>query len=113
MGYYKQDGGHEKPKKVQANVIRIVKCPQIGLNDRTIVADLGSTKETSGKTNDVLRKFQDNFKTQSMVPKNEWDYSHYDIGNFIKSTTPSVSVDNFTCNYYIEVIYYTLYRLLG
>ncbi|VUZ49266.1 unnamed protein product [Hymenolepis diminuta] len=104
VGYYKQDGGHDKPRKVHGNVIRIVKCPQIGLNDRSVVADLGSTKETSSKSNEVLRKFEDNVKTQAMAPKTEWDFSHYDVGNFIKSTTPSVAVDNFTCSYYVELL---------
>lgn len=104
VGYYKQEGGHDKPKKVYGNVIRIVKCPQIGLNDKTTVAELGSAKDTSSKTNDVLRKFQDNLKTQAMVPKTEWDLSHYDLDNVINSTTPSVAVDDFSCTYYLEIL---------
>nr|CDS32230.1 expressed conserved protein [Hymenolepis microstoma] len=104
VGYVKQEGGYDKPKKVQGNVIRIVKCPQIGLNDRTTVADLGSAKDTSSKSNDVLRKFRDNLKTQALVPKTEWDSSHYDMDNFINSTTPSVAVDDFSCTYYIEIL---------
>ncbi|VDN98834.1 unnamed protein product [Rodentolepis nana] len=104
VGYNKQEGGYDKPKKVHATVIRIVRCPQIGLNDRTTVADLGSTKDTSSKSNEVLRKFQDNLKTQPLVPKTEWDSSHYDLDNYISSTTPSVAVDDFSCTYYIEIL---------
>lgn len=103
VGYYRQEGAYNKPKKVQGNVIRIVKCPEIGLDSETQIADLGFAKDISGKTNEVRRKFQDNVKTQALVPKTDWDSSYYDVDNFINSTTPTVAIGDFSCTYYLEI----------
>ncbi|CDS42894.1 expressed conserved protein [Echinococcus multilocularis] len=101
LGYTESDTGYDKPSKVYAKVLRVVKCPAINLNERTYVADLGSASVSSGKSNPVVDKYRQNPANPSV--KNDWDANAYDENNVVTSTTPTVSTGAFTCDYFLEL----------
>ncbi|VDK36955.1 unnamed protein product [Taenia asiatica] len=91
----------EKPKNVKAQVVQLVKCREIGLNEETPVADLGDASRADGKSNPVLDKYRQNPDNKSV--KDEWDGSYYDENIVINPTTPTVQAGGFTCDYRLEL----------
>ena len=104
VGYQEMDSGHPKPYRATARVVRVAKCPAIGLND---VVPLGKSHDINfrrGHSNAVLEKYNQYNKPL----KTDWEEQACDENVLVSSLTPTVSTGGFTCDYYLEVRRFTI-----